>query len=185
MKYHVTIPTRFNRPTLMPLVAEAQQIARVVIVHTEPHHAPIRGTTAITSDSNSIQAWWNAGLNACHGPTLVLNDDVVATADDLLALFAALEDADLVYLAGHRVGHATPLTGWCYGLHPDRIRPDEAFQWWYGDDDLYKRAVRDGLKVEAVDVPGIRHERLPVAFENPVHAAMVEQDAALFAKRWP
>lgn len=184
MRWHVVIPTRFNRATLLPLVKEAQQIARVVIVHTEPHHAPIRGTTAIDSDSLSIQQWWNDGLNACSGPTLVLNDDVVATADDLLLLFEALETADVVYLAGHRQGHETPLTGWCYGLHPERIRPDDAFQWWYGDDDLYLRAVRDGLTVEAVDVPSIRHQRVAEAFENPVHAAMVEADHALYVKRW-
>jgi hypothetical protein len=185
VKYHVVIPTRFNRATLLPLVEEAKQIARVVIVHTEPHHAPIKGTTAIESDSKSIQAWWNVGLNACSGPTLVLNDDIVATGEDLLHLFAALESAHVVYLAGHRVGHATPLTGWCFGLWPNMIRPDEAFQWWYGDDDLYLRAQRDGLKVQAVDVPTICHDRVAAAFENPVHADMVEADAALFAERWP
>lgn len=180
----VTIPTRFNRPTLLPLVLEAQKVAQVVIVHTEPHHAPIRGTTPIHSTSNSIQQWWNEGLDKCDGPTLVLNDDVVATSTQLDTLFAALEKSDLVYLLGHRVGHATPFTGWCYGLHPSRIRPDNAFGWWYGEDDMYRRAIESNMNVQAVDIPEIRHERSLSAFENPTHATMVEHDAILYHERW-
>lgn len=180
----VTIPTRFNRPTLLPLVLEAQKVAQVVIVHTEPHHAPIRDTTPVHSTSNSIQCWWNEGLDKCDGPTLVLNDDIIATADQLTQLFDALDTADLVYLAGHRVGHATPLTGWCYGLHPDRIRPDEAFGWWWGEDDMYQRALQAGLTITPVNIPGIRHARSETAFENPRHAAMTAHDGALYRQRW-
>lgn len=180
----VTIPTRFNRPTLLPLVREAQQIAHVVMVHTEPHHAPIKGTTGIESTSNSIQRWWNEGLDQCDGPTLVLNDDIIATAAQLNKLFVALESADLVYLSGHRVGHATPFTGWCFGLHPDRIRPDEVFSWWYGEDDMYQRALRAGLTVTAVDIPGIRHARAEAAFENPRHAEMAVRDGVIYQQRW-
>lgn len=181
----VVIPTHFTAPQLVPLVREAQQVATVVLVHTEPHHAPVQGTVTVQSDSRSIQAWWNRGLDVCDGPTLVLNHDVVATADDLLPLFGALETSDLVYLAGHRVGHRTPLTGWCFGLHPDRIRPDEDFGWWGGDDDLYLRSLRDGLTMTAVDVPSIRHERIEAPFENAVHAVMAEQDMRLLGERWP
>lgn len=182
----VVIPTRFNRPTLAPLIEACQQVATVVVVHTEPGHAPVRGTVTVRDhQSLSIQHWWNAGLDRCHGPTLILNDDIHATPTDLEALFDALDTADVVYVAGHRVGHRTPLTGWCYGIHPDRIRPDEAFQWWAGDDDLYLRAVDAGMNVVAVDLPGIVHKRGEAAFENPAHAAMVDADMRLLAERWP
>lgn len=181
----VVIPTRFNRPTLPPLIEACRQVATVVLVHTEPGHVPVRGTVKVDdSDSLSIQHWWNAGLDRCTGPTLVLNDDIVATPVHLQELFDALDTADLVYVAGHRIGHPTPLTGWCYGLHPNKIRPSNDFQWWYGDDDLYYRALRDGLTVSSVDVPGIEHDRGEAAFENPVHAAMVQQDHDLFVERW-
>lgn len=181
----IVIPTRFDRSTLAPLIESCLQVAETVIVHTEPGHAPVRGTIPVHDYSTSIQHWWNSGLDKCTGPSLVLNDDIYATPEDLLQLFEALENADLVYLAGHRIGHATPLTGWCYGLRPDVIRPSNDFLWWYGDDDLYRRATRDGLRVEAVTIPGIEHQRPDVAFANPVHAVMVEQDARLFAERWP
>jgi len=154
------------------------------VVHTEPGHAPIRGTVTLHDFSPSIHSWWNTGLDQCAGPTLVLNDDIHATPEDLNLLFEALEDSDVVYIAGHRVGHATPLTGWCYGIKPDRIRPDTAFGWWYGDDDLYRRAVASNLTVTAVQAPGIEHRRVEVAFENPVHEAMVNADADLFRERW-
>lgn len=183
MRY-VVIPTRFNRATLLPLVEACKQVATVVIVHTEPHHAPIEGAIPVHSESVSIQQWWNVGLDRCDGPTLILNDDIAASPEDLEQLFDALDEADVVYLSGHRVGHRTPLTGWCYGLHPDRLRPDNAFGWWAGDDDLYLRAVRDGLKITALEIPTIQHHRVEAAFENPIHAAMVEADMNLLHERW-
>lgn len=180
----VVIPTRLDRPTMEPLVAAAREVATVVIVHTEPGHQDLAETITVRDYSLSIQHWWNAGLDVCTGPTLVLNDDIAATADDLLTLFNALEEADVVYLSGHRIGHFTPLTGWCYGIHPDRIRPSLDFGWWGGDDDLYLRAIEAGMTVVAVDIPTIRHERGVAAFANPVHAAMAEADMRLLHERW-
>lgn len=182
---YIVIPTRYGRDTVVPLLETCKQVANTVVVHTEPGLLRYEGTITVDdSSSDSIQHWWNAGLDRCLGPTLVLNDDVAATADDLISMFLALETgADLVYLAGHRAGHATPLTGWCFGIHPDRIRPDNAFGWWYGDDDLYQSAIRSGMNVQALHLP-IEHRRAEIAFENPVHAAMVSRDADLYQQRW-
>lgn len=180
----VVIPTRLDRPTLLPLVESARQVATVVIVHTEPGHDPIPGTVTVPDYSLSIQRWWNSGLDACSGPTLVLNDDIVADPGELDLLFETLETADVVYLSGHRAGHRTPLTGWCFGIWPDRIRPSDDFGWWAGDDDLYLRAVEAGMTVTAVDVPGIRHERIEAPFGNPIHAEMAQADMRLLQERW-
>ena len=182
---YITIPTRYGRDTVIPLLETCTQVATTIVVHTEPDLPIFDGTQTVDdSESKSIQHWWNAGLDQCHGPTLVLNDDIIATPENLNTLFEALQTADIVYLAGHRVGHRTPLTGWCYGLHPDRIRPDEDFGWWAGDDDLYLRAVRDGFTVHAVDIPEIRHARSGVAFESDTHAAMALKDMDLLRERW-
>lgn len=181
----VTIPTRFDRPTVVPLVESASQVATVILVHTEPGHPDLPNAVNVHDYSRSIQHWWNTGLDLCDGPTLVLNDDIVAAPSDLQLMFDALADNDIVYLAGHRIGHATPLTGWCYGIRPDVIRPDNAFGWWYGEDDLYRRAVRDGLTVAALNIPTIEHHRMEAAFAHPEHAQMASEDAVLFAQRWP
>lgn len=183
MTLSIVIPTRFNRATVAPLIAECIKVARVVLVHTEPDHPDVPDTVTVRSDSRNIHTWWNLGLDTCTGPALALNDDVEATAAALAALGAELDTADLVYL-DQRPG-PNPLTGWCFGLHPDRIRPDEAFQWWYGDDDLYRRAVRDGLTIRSVRSKDIRHVR-PTAqhFEDPAMRAVVDRDRYTFRDRW-
>lgn len=181
----IVIPTRYGRQTVEPLIEACLQVATTVIVLTEPGLPVIAGTIAVDdSASDSIQHWWNAGLDHCTGPTLILNDDTAATPEDLNHLFDELNNADVVYLAGHRAGHFTPLTGWCYGIWPDRIRPSNDYGWWGGDDDLYLRATRDGLTVAAVDIPAIQHQRSAAPFENPIHAAMVDADMKLLHERW-
>lgn len=178
----VVIPTRFDRDTLAPLVTECMKVARVILVHTEPGHAPVRDTVTVRSGARNIHTWWNAGLNECEGPALVLNDDVATDTGDLLAMFAALDDVDLVYAEGR--GGPMPLTGWCFGLHPDKIRPDPAFTWWYGDDDLWKRAVAEGLTTRAVVLHNTRHERPGPRFGDPAMAQVIARDEALFRSRW-
>lgn len=178
----IVIPTRLDRPTVWPLIEEARQVGPVVIVHTTDT-PDVPDTITVRSTARNIHTWWNAGLDHCGDKALVLNDDIIATSSMLQLMVDALETADVVYLAGHRVGHVTPLTGWCYGIRPDKIRPDEQFGWWYGDDDLYLRAQRDGLRITPVN-SAIVHARGPVAFENPEHPAMVERDAALYHSRW-
>lgn len=178
----VVIPTRFDRPWLDSLVKVCQSVATVVVVHTEPGHDPIPGTVSVRSDVRNIQAWWNAGIDQCSGPTLVLNDDLVVTAESLSALFDALEDADLVYVTGRQ--GTTPLSGWCFGLHPDGIRPDEAFRWWFGDDDLYNRAVRDNLRIVALDLPDVIHVRTGPTFPDPDLAVLAASDRLLYLERW-
>ena len=180
----ITIPTRFDRDLIWPRIEACKQVAELVIVHTEPGHDDVPEVVNVRDYSRSIQHWWNSGLDRCSGPTLVLNDDIVAAPEDLATMLEELTRADVVYLAGHRVGHATPLTGWCYGIHPDRIRPDTDFQWWGGDDDLFKRAVRDGLTISALHLP-IEHRRGEAAFHDPIHAAMAHEDMKLLAERWP
>ncbi len=178
----IVIPTRFDRDTLAPLINECLQVGRVILIHTEPGHAPVKGTVTLRSEARNIHTWWNLGLDACDGPALVLNDDIVTDAPDILALFLALDDTDLVYAAGR--GGPMPLTGWCFGLHPDKIRPDPAFTWWYPDDDLWKRAVAEGLSARAVALKNTHHERPGPRFGDPAMKDAAERDAALFRSRW-
>lgn len=178
----VVIPTRFDRDTLAPLIEVCQQVATVVLVHTEPGHPEIPDTVTVRSYARNIHTWWNAGLDSCDGPTLVLNDDITATAGALEALFDALDTADLVYVTG-RSG-TTPLSGWCFGLHPAGIRPDETFGWWYGEDDLYQRARTHGLRITPLDLPGIVHRRPGPMFADPDLQALAEQDRITYLRRW-
>ena len=179
----VVIPTRFNRDTLAPLVDACKKVAQVVLVHTEPGHEDVPGTVTVRNYERNIHTWWNVGLNQCDGPTLILNDDITATPDALTALFDALDSADLVYLDGKR--GRTPLSGWCYGIHPDgRLRPDESFTWWFGDDDIWQRAQRQNATVTVLDLPQIRHVSRSTAFEDPKMQEAAGWDRALYLRRW-
>lgn len=176
----IVIPTRFGRPTLPDLIAAASRVAPVVVVHTEPGHDDHPGATNVHDHRRNIHHWWNTGLDACHGPALVLNDDISATPDALAALLAALDTADLAYVPGRRPDARTPISGWCYGIRPDELRPDPAFVWWFGDDDLYRRAATPRL----VDTAVTHHQR-PDMGPAPEFAQAVKADRALYRQRWP
>lgn len=181
MSGYVVIPTRFDRATLKPLIDVCQAVATVVIVHTVPGHPEPAGTVTVRSDARNIHTWWNLALNICAGPTLVLNDDVTADPKSLTTMLQALDTADLVYLTGRQ--GTTPLTGWCFGLRPDRIRPDESFTWWFGDDDLWQRAHAKHLTIRELDLP-IRHVRTGPTFPDPAMQEAATWDQALYLRRW-
>lgn len=182
MRY-VTIPTRFGRSTVHPLIDVCRQLATVVLVQTEAGHPNVPGTVTIRSYARNIHTWWNMGLNRCDGPTLVLNDDLIADRPSLQAMFDALETSDVVHLTGREAG-TTPFTGYCFGLHPNQIRPDESYTWWFGDDDLWQRAKAKGLTVTPLNLPGIVHAPRTHMFEDPHLQEAAQWDRDLYLRRW-
>jgi hypothetical protein len=181
----VVIPTRFDRPTIWPLLDAIRAAdATPVIVHTETGHGDVVDAVNLLDERRNIQQWWNTGLDACGDRALVLNDDVEARPEAIRAMFDTLDTADLVFLAGRHPHAPTPLTGWCFGLRPDVIRPDPQFVWFYGDDDLYRRAIRDELRVEMVGFVGIQHVRTGGWFADPAMEPIAEEDRQRFVARW-
>ena len=180
MSDSLVIPTRFGRDTLPALVDTAAHVGTVILVHTEPGHDDHPDAVNLHDYRRNIHHWWNTGLDACDGPALVLNDDVTATPDALQNMLDELRYADLVYAPGRSRKAMTPITGWCYGVRSERLRPDPAFVWWYGDDDLYQRAQSRRM-VPARITHLQRDDMGPAAeFAEAVHA-----DRALYASRWP
>ena len=102
----------------------------------------------------------------------------------------AVERAEAPFLVwpddpAHAVGRVTAITGWCFALDPTAIRPDEAFQWWYGDNDLELRAyaMGGGLGVRGL-TDRIRHLRNDFRYDRDV-SDLIAQDDALFRSRYP
>lgn len=180
---NAVIPTRFTNAGLWPLV-EALNAAniRTVLVHTEPGHDDVPNVVNVREYARNIHSWWNVGLDECSGAALILNDDIVGDPKAFTALLNALEHADLVTLPK---GYGnTPLSGWCFGIHPDgNLRPDPEFIWFYGEDDIWYRAVRDGAKIVTVDVPVI-HERDDAPIVPDEFRQAVRADRQLFMLRW-
>ena len=184
MTAHVVIPTRFDRPSLWPLIDTARQVATVVIVHTEPGHADVPDAINVHDYRRNISAWWNTGLDACDGRALVLNDDVEATPEALGALLTALQTADLVYVPGRNKKARTRISGWCWGIDSRAaLRPSTVYHWWYGEDDLYSRAHEAGWRIECVDVD-VRHIDRGGFGVAPEFAEAVKADRAMYEDRW-
>lgn len=114
----------------------------------------------------NIHRWWNRGIDACvdRGAryVLVINDDVLLGEDTVPALLAAMQDTGATLATPGDVTEPTLVTdpdkyrgrtlvGSCWLLDTSHgLRPDEAYRWWYGDDDLDWRARRDHGGVVAV-----------------------------------
>lgn len=201
----LVVPTLGNRDaSLMPLLRDAGMPA--VVVWTAPrreHGAALEADQIVdvASDPLNIHTWWNAGIDravdAGADVVVVANDDVAAVPGALLELAAHIEADEpaspmLVWPhdAEHAKGRVTPMTGWCWAIDPVRIRPDESFAWWYGDNDLELRAramsaVSGGHgEPLAAYVPGIRHLRTDYSYDRDV-SREIARDRRLFAARYP
>jgi hypothetical protein len=184
MPYVVIISTLDDRcPWVWQLIDEAQKVATVVLVHTRTGSDEVPGTVTVRADHVVLhfQRWANLGLDQCDGPTLVVNDDIIVDAEGMGKMLAKLETFDLVTLPGRTT--ASPLTGWCFGLRPEKIRYDEAYTWYFGDDDIWERARRDGLRAAVVNVP-IVHDRGDHPRFPPALRTAVAQDRARFMSLW-
>jgi hypothetical protein len=117
------------------------------------------------SDMN-ISRWWNIGIDCAESlahpdsewNTLVVNDDIIACHNlvETLSGEMRLNSSVLCYpnqWDNHRAFHRDPgpvdlhhrITGYCYMLRGEaKLRLDERFVWWYGDDDLDWNARRLG-----------------------------------------
>jgi GT2 family glycosyltransferase len=153
----------------------------------------------------TIYQEWNEAMDAAviHGRSLllVLNDDVILTADsvrtivDLMTADPAwtIVGFDHLHTDGPSRITATSGTfrdggvpGFAFAVRPDRCpRVDERFRWWGGDDDLVWTAEAAGQQVgravgAAVDHP---HPSLS-AHQRPEVLDWIDQDRALLASKW-
>lgn len=200
----LVVPTLGNRDgSLVPLLREAQMPSVVVWTGSCAGGLPLYedawGTTVrgVRPDMSNIQGWWNGGIDVAvqQGADVVVvcNDDVAARPGALLELAAHIEAGEphspmLVWPddPAHAAPRVTAITGYCFALDPARIRPDESFAWWYGDNDLElrARAMRPDYGVQAVNVSGITHLRTGTTYDRPVRH-LIDADRELFARRYP
>lgn len=165
---------------------------------------PIRDDREVATDwvfdrVMNIQRWWNLGIDRaveCGADVVVVCNDDVRVRPGALPELAAHIDAGgphspmLVWPddPAHAAPRVTSITGYCFALDPARIRPDEAFSWWWGEHDLElrARAMRPDYGVQAVDVEGITHLRRPGdgTYDRPVQH-LIDADRTLFALRYP
>ena len=168
----MTVPTAGDRPELLDaLIRDCGLPAdRIVIVATRPG-VRISSPVQVIEDfgSPNIQRWWNLGIQESErrGATYVavVNDDISLRPETLEQLRDALVATPATIASPSRPPfrdgvHTRPLIPyeprlwgslWVLKLAA-RLRPDERYVWWYGDNDLDIRARRRFGGVVLVDV---------------------------------
>ncbi len=194
----LVVPTMGNRNgSLRRLLRDSGMPS--VVVHTGPVIEAVGETKPIVDQGEpiNIQRWWNGGIDKaveCGADVVVVvNDDVRAGEGALIELAKRIQPDQygspaLAWL--HDPQHAemrvTPITGYCFALDPQRIRPDEAFKWWYGDNDLElrARALNPAPGVISVTCLDVEHLRVDCRYDRPVQH-LIQQDRVLFRERYP
>src|SRR3990170_5121606 len=162
-----------GRPYLEQCVSSLrEQVERIIVVANGPlsnlMSQTIEGVTYIQDPEPdlNISRWWNIGIDFAESMaypaeqwnTLVVNDDVIACHNlvETLSREMRLNTSVLAYPNqhdNHRFLHrnAGPvdlhhrITGYCYMLRGEaKLRIDDRFVWWAGDDDLDWNARRMG-----------------------------------------
>jgi len=181
MTLWVTIPSGTRRKYLQQIIDTCGvPLSHIVLVNTADNE-PTKYVHNLWSNELNIQKWWNMGIDfaAKHGAdhVAVLNDDVQLIDDPLNKIVAEMGDAAIGQPS------AGSICGYCFVLNVSSgLRPDESYQWWYGDNDLYDRApLHGGVKIVDVKVNHLHGNEL--TSNNPVLLALGEADRVLYESR--
>jgi len=203
----LVIPTRGNRDdTLLPLLDLGLP---TVLVHTVPdmlNAPPMSPEYAgkhieylqVSQFPVNISRWWNAGTGRAKelgaDTCVIMNDDVECRDAGSVRTLGVAASGGLSYVYPRTTPGWTPITGWCFGIDPRLIFPDESYSFWCGEDDMYIRAGNGGLRLTGVAFPDgadapIRHLRSEHYSRDELHGdlglqALIDHDIALFGSRW-
>lgn len=130
----------------------------------------------------------------------ILNNDIELHPGTLRHMRAAMSGFDLAFIdrqAGAEfAGDARAVsaawverTGWMFMLRADfwRDQPfavDPGLRWWWGDDDLARRAQARGGRLCVVEGLGCHHAVSQTEYPGDRHAD-IEHDRAYFSRLWP
>ena len=139
------------------------------------HHVEDYGPT-------NIYRWWNTGINYAqrHGAeyVAVLNDDLEFDTDFIRQFHTYLVGNGLAVADMHNSGNGGG-SAWIMDLSYG-MRLDERYRWWYGDTDLFKRAMDMG-KFGKFVYERFRHlNPNGHLLEDPTLMDLVKEDEALF-----
>lgn len=184
----LTVPTRGDYPDLLAgIVADCGLPPdRIVVVATAtgldlPAGVHVRHDLGAVN----IQRWWNEGIRFAEagGGThvLVVNDDITLTRDTVWAMLDRLDGSGAAVCWAHPVA----LTGWCWLLDlASDVRPDEAYRWWYGDDDLAAQCAASGRPDVGVDAGVIHRHGNETTQASPELQAFALADLRTYRRKW-
>jgi hypothetical protein len=187
VKHGLTIPTAGNRDRYIDAILKAADLPAdsVVIVTNTPSYRREGVTLLHDLGPVNIQRWWNTGLRVLadrgHDVGIVLNDDVEIDRDTLPRLAQAIDDTS--FTLAHP-GTPGAMTGHAFALnlrHP--VRPDEAYAWWYGDDQIWADAHNCHGIASVPDAHVIHHEHMWQTIHSDQLQSLADKDADTWATR--
>jgi len=199
-KICATVPTRGDHPDLLAnLVSNSQlPLENFIIVRTSECAVPAGVSVVDSFETLNIQTWWNAGIHSAElaGADFiaVLNDDMAIGSgtiqrmvEEARATGATIVTSGIsprVFKSRFPVQRVLDGAIWLLDLKSD-LRPDERFQWYFGDDDLDIRARRDH---HGVSVIPLEYEHLHVGIrtnQSAELAGLTMGDRAEFRRLHP
>jgi len=181
----LTIPTGTRRQYLADIINESQiSPEKIVIVHTVESE-PIEGVNNVWDlDPVNIHRWWNRGIDIARtfgaDYIAVLNDDLRLKNNPINKIANKMRDTKSI------VGYPVPNIGigYCWVLDiKSNIRADENFRWWYGDDDIRRKAELQGEIIYVpAEVEHLHPNHLTSANEDLMKLTVVDKE--YFEKKW-
>lgn len=204
--WFVVVPTRGDSHERVLALCEATKEAGAtfVVIHPNPRArigAPSPSTAEgvvpeilydginIVRDAENFQRWGNLGFQAAldqageNALALMVNDDVIVSAESLKSLFLELEEADVITMNTRYPGASTPMTGWLFGVRPAVIMLDENYVFWWGEDDLWHRAKERDLRIVVSSAPH-EHNREDKPAWPPAYDRAVGRDRLRYRTNW-
>lgn len=160
---------------------------QIVLIRTSPGESIGKvNNIFVKSKKINIQKWWNLGIKFAENRgakfVAVLNDDVWISPGSLqkLANEALLQDVPLAF----PFPYSGQIAGYCWVLNLDfKVRPDNRFKWWYGDNDLQMQAQR--VKKYIYVPVEVKHlESGSLTTNNPLLQKLAQLDHYRFIQKW-
>jgi len=183
----LTIPTGTRRQYLADIIKESQvSPEKIVIVHTVESE-PIEGVNNIWDlEPVNIHRWWNRGIDVARtfgaDYIAVLNDDLRLKNNPINKIAYSMKKLNAIL--GYPVPYTGHLPGYCWVLDiKSNIRADENFRWWYGDDDIKRKAMEQGeVAYVPVEVEHLHPNHLTSNDEGLLE--LTRADELYFKKKW-
>lgn len=184
----VTVRMVVNSPGLSPHRANGNRSG----VHTQ------------IAPGQSIYRTWNEAMDVAKrrgSPLLILNDDIELTVESIRLMLHELRMNDQWTVLGfdyldsvHLTIESTSVTfrqgglgGFAFAVDPMTCpKVDERFKWWYGDDDLVRRCIKQSLRVGILrGCPVIHHSSWSMnSFPHLLPEGWEHDDRELYAELW-
>lgn len=151
---------------------------RIVIVNNVPGYTVFENVIHIEDFAGiNINRWWNSGIkvaesnNATH--VYIVNDDVDFPDDFVEKMYKKMIEESLDVLDTENTGNNGG-SSWMLRLGSN-LRPDDGFNWWYGDTLIFEQAEENGKAGKIYD-KNFKH------FEPNAHVDVSKEFAELIAK---